>query len=170
MSTKPPFMVDSGFSHENICHGFFTRQGGASTGAFASLNGNPWSGDEPCNVEENLRRVRDALSVPNAYCLICRQTHSTIVVSADRAWSFQQAPRADAMIARSDSLCLCLMTADCAPVLLHDPIASVIGAVHAGWRGALAGVLNSVVAAMEELGAQPAAQRATRFSSPSPRF
>ena len=133
-------------------HGFFTREGGVSAGPFASLNcslSSLSSPDDPARVAENRARVARFLGAESLLGL--NQVHGPEVVVAAASWPDR--PRADAMVTDRPGLALGIVTADCAPVLLHDPAAGVIGAVHAGWRGALAGVLEAAVAAMQALGA-----------------
>ena len=133
-------------------HGFFTRQGGVSAGPFASLNCSLSSPDAPENVAENRARVARALGAETLLGLT--QVHGAEVVTVTAPWS--RGPRADAIVTNRPGLALGIVTADCAPVLLHDPAAGVIAAVHAGWRGALAGVLEATLSAMQALGAAPA--------------
>ncbi len=125
-------------------HGFFTREGGVSTGLFASLNCSLSGADDPAAVAENRRRVAAAIGVP---ALVgCTQVHGAQVAVVDQPWQPGAGPRADAMVTRRPGIGLGIITADCAPVLFAGP--GVVGAAHAGWRGALAGVLEAVVAAM----------------------
>ncbi len=133
-------------------HGFFTRKGGASSGIFRGLNCGVGSSDQSEIVAINRARVADAMQVPTDHLITVHQVHSTEVVIVDGPLS--ERPRADAMVTRTPGLALGILTADCMPVLLADPAAGVIGAVHAGWRGALDGVLVAVLDAMEDLGAQ----------------
>ena len=142
-------------SCDGIRHGYFTRQGGVSSGIYASLNCGPGSGDGGDNVQENRSRVAQALGVEPRRLLTVRQMHSAKVVSGERPWGANGGPEADALVTAEPGLAIAVLTADCAPVLLCDPEAHVVGAAHAGWRGALSGVLEAVVAAMEELGARP---------------
>jgi YfiH family protein len=142
----------------NIRHGFFTRHGGVSGGLYASLNGGIGSRDEPANVREN--RARMTRAVGAAHLVTAYQVHSPQVAVAEEPWTREQAPRADAVVTRVRSLAVGITTADCGPVLLADAEAQVIGAAHAGWRGALAGILEATVAAMERLGAARARIRA----------
>ncbi len=136
-----------------IRHGFFTREGGVSDGIYASLNGGPGSSDAPANVAENRVRIATALGVPPDRLLTAFQVHSPDVVILDRPWTADQRPRADAIVSRSRGIAIGVTTADCGPLLLADETAGVIGAAHAGWRGALSGVLEATVAAMERCGA-----------------
>ncbi len=132
-------------------HGFFTRRGGVSTGPFASLNCSLSSPDDPAAVAENRARVQAALGA--SHLLGCTQVHGADVATVVAAWAPGQGPRADALVTAVPGVALGVITADCTPVLLHDRTAGVVGAVHAGWRGALAGVLEATVGAMEALGA-----------------
>ena len=132
-------------------HGFFTRRGGVSTGPFASLNCSLSSPDDPAHVAENRARVARALNAPVMVGLT--QVHGIAVATVTEPWLPGQGPRADAMVTARPGIALGIITADCTPVLLHDPAAHVIGAVHAGWRGALAGALEAAIEAMLALGA-----------------
>jgi YfiH family protein len=139
-----------------IRHGFFTRDGGVSSGIYATLNGGVGSSDAPEQVAENRARMAAALGVAPDRLLTAYQIHSPDVVIADAPWSRTARPRADAIVTRVKGLAVGISTADCAPVLLVDPQARVVGAAHAGWRGALAGILEATLAAMEGLGARRA--------------
>lgn len=140
-------------------HGFFTRRGGASSGIFAGLNCGLGSGDQREAVALNRARVAAALLVPPQRLLTLHQVHSAeVVVAGPEGWADR--PRADAAVTATPGIALGVLTADCAPVLLHEPDAHVIGAAHAGWRGALGGVLEATVTAMEGLGARREAVRA----------
>ena len=133
-------------------HGFFTRVGGVSTGAFASLNCSLSGADAAEAVAENRRRAAAAIGVDRLVGLT--QVHGADVVTVDAPWEPGQGPRADAMVTRRPGLGLAVITADCAPVLFAAP--GMVGAAHAGWRGAVAGVLEAVVAAMGGQGVQAA--------------
>jgi polyphenol oxidase len=135
-------------------HGFFTRRGGVSQGAFASLNCGYGSGDEAARVAENRRRALAILSLGPEALATCYQVHSHRAVVVDELWRPEHHPQADAMVTRRAGVALGILTADCAPVLLADAEAGIIGAAHAGWRGALAGVLEATVATMISLGAR----------------
>ncbi len=136
-----------------VRHGFFTRRGGASSGVYQGLNCGPGSNDQAEAVRLNRARVAEALGVPPERLLSLHQTHSaTVAVAGEAGWT--ERPRADAAVTDRPGLALSVLTADCAPVLLHDPEAGVIGAAHAGWRGALDGVIEATLAAMERLGAR----------------
>lgn len=137
-----------------IAHGFFTRQGGVSTGIFASLNCGPGSGDERAHVLENRKRVMSALGAKSIVSLY--QIHSPKAVTVTEEWMMGQGPHADAMATNLPGIAIGILTADCAPVLLADAKAKVIGAAHAGWKGALGGVIESVLTEMEKLGADRA--------------
>lgn len=139
----------------HIRHGFGTRLGGVSAGAYASLNCGWKSGDDVRNVGENRRRIAAGLGVSPENLLTCYQVHSPIVLSVTTAWTPVDRPEADAMVTDRPGLALGILTADCVPLLLADPVARVIGAAHAGWRGALAGIVGNTVAAMRALGARP---------------
>ena len=134
-------------------HRFFTRDGGVSTGIYRGLNGGVGSQDNPAHVQENRRRMAEAIGVPPSHFLTAFQVHSPDVAIAAGPWPAEQRPRVDAMVTREAGLALGVTTADCGPVLFADPKASVIGVAHAGWKGALTGVLESTIGAMEALGA-----------------
>src|ERR1700733_8575171 len=136
-----------------IRHAFFTRAGGVSPGFYASLNGGVGSRDAAENVAENRARMAIALGVEPHRCLTAFQIHSPQVVIAETPWPADARPRADAIVTRMRALAIGVTTADCGPVLFADPQGHVIGAAHAGWRGALAGVIEATVEAMEGLGA-----------------
>jgi polyphenol oxidase len=137
-----------------IRHAFFTRSGGVSQGVYASLNGGVGSNDAPDKVTENRARMAAALGVLPDYLITAYQIHSPDVVVADKPWTLENRPRADAIVTRVARLAIGVSTADCGPLLLADAKAGVIGAAHAGWRGALTGVIEAAVAAMEQLGAE----------------
>jgi len=138
---------------KRIAHGFFGRKGGVSHGIFASLNCGPGSGDARAAVIENRRRAADTLKA-GSRLLTLHQIHSANAATVTAPWNLGEGPQADAMVTRERNLALGILTADCAPVLLADTEAGVIGAAHAGWRGALAGVTDSSIAAMEAIGAK----------------
>ncbi len=137
----------------HISHGFFGRAGGVSQGIFASLNCGPGSGDARADVVENRRRAATALA-PDAALLTLYQIHSAEAVAVTAPWNIGEGPQADAMATNLPGLALGILTADCAPVLFADAKAGVIGAAHAGWKGALGGVTDAAIAAMEALGAR----------------
>jgi YfiH family protein len=143
-----------------IRHAFFTREGGVSGGLYASLNGGIGSRDDAGRVAENRARMAAALDVAPDCLLTAYQIHSPEVVVAETPWPIQARPRADAIVTRTPGLAIGISTADCGPILLADPVARVIGAAHAGWRGALAGVAEATIAAMEQIGAERSRIRA----------
>ena len=134
-------------------HGFLGRRGGVSTGELQGLNVGYGSNDEREAIDENRRRAVEAL-LPGAELATVHQIHSAEVVQAKFPWALDQRPRADGLVTDRPNLLLGILTADCAPVLFADHRAAVIGAAHAGWRGALAGVTDSTIEAMERLGAR----------------
>lgn len=135
-------------------HGFFTRRGGASSGIFEGLNCGGGSSDQAEIVALNRARVADAMGVAPERLLTVHQTHSATALPVDGTPLPDPRPRADAMVTATRGAALAILTADCQPVLLADREAGVVGAAHAGWRGALDGVLEATVAAMETLGAR----------------
>ncbi len=124
-----------------VRHAFFTRQGGVSGGLYASLNGGVGSRDSAAHVAENRARMAVALDVEPHRLLTAHQVHSPHVVVATAPWPPESRPRGDAIVTSMPGLAIAVTTADCGPILLADPRARVIGAAHAGWRGALAGIL-----------------------------
>lgn len=140
-------------SQAGIRHAFFTRDGGVSDGLYTSLNAGLGSRDAPGHVAENRARMAAALGVAPERLVTAYQVHSPNVVVATEPWSRAEAPRADAVVTRVPGLAVGVTTADCGPLLLADPETRVIGAAHAGWRGALSGVAEAAVEAMEQLGA-----------------
>lgn len=140
---------------DGVQHRFFTRQGGVSAGLYSSLNCGYGSGDQPENVRENRRRVAEHFSLDEPDLQTLHQVHSTDVLTvADDRWSSPGAPKADGLVTDRPGVVLGVLAADCAPVLLADNDAGVIGACHAGWKGALGGVADATIAAMEKLGAK----------------
>jgi YfiH family protein len=136
-------------------HGFFTRRGGVSTGSYGSLNCSLSSQDDRGSVLENRARVARSLGADPTRLLGLTQVHGTHVVTATEPWAAGQGAKADAMVTRQPGLALGIVTADCAPVLFADAGGRIVGAAHAGWRGAVAGVLEATIAAMTALGAEP---------------
>ena len=136
-----------------VPHGFFGRKGGVSSGAVASLNCGLGSGDDPKLVETNRRLAADAI-IPGAALASVYQIHSPTAVIVTDAMAYDERPQADALVTDRPGLLLGIVTADCAPVLLADREAGVVGAAHAGWRGATAGVTDQAIAAMLSLGAK----------------
>ena len=137
-----------------IRHGFFGRRGGVSRGIYDSLNCGPGSKDDPAAVAENRARVASALAVEPANLLSAFQVHSADACIVERAWTVADRPKLDAMVTQRPGIALGVLAADCGPVLFADAQAGVIGAAHAGWKGALGGVLEATVATMEGLGAE----------------
>ena len=137
-----------------ISHGFFTREGGVSTGLYASLNCGVGSRDERAHVMENRARVTEALGVAADRLATPYQVHGTDAVIVETAWAPGEGPRADAVVTNRPGVAVGIGTADCGPILMADATAGVVGAAHAGWRGALAGVAESAIEAMVVLGAR----------------
>ncbi|MDP3656968.1 MAG: peptidoglycan editing factor PgeF [Brevundimonas sp.] len=137
-----------------VRHGFFTRQGGVSTGLYEGLNTGVGSNDDPAAVAENRRRVAEHLGGVPDDLAACFQIHSAVTRVAEAGWKGER-PEGDAVVSTAPGVICAVLTADCAPVLLADPAAGVVGAAHAGWKGALDGVVHSTVAAMQALGAEP---------------
>ncbi len=140
---------------DDVPHGFFGRRGGVSAGALAGLNCGIGSGDDPLHIARNRSAVRDTV-LPGAALLGVYQVHGTACVVAEGAWDEADRPEADALVTDQPHMLLGIVTADCVPVLFADMDAGVVGAAHAGWKGALDGVTNSTIAAMERLGADRA--------------
>lgn len=137
----------------SVRHGFFCRTGGVSEGLFTSLNCGYGSGDDKDKVTENRRRAMAEIDLEGDRLVTAYQVHSPDVVEVTKPWAREDAPKADAMVTRERGLALGILTADCVPVLFADAAAGVVGAAHAGWKGALGGVVEATVAAMVELGA-----------------
>ena len=138
--------------HARIAHGFFGRAGGVSEGLYAGLNCGPGSHDNPAHVVENRARVARTLGMqPDMLCSLY-QVHSANAVIVHAPWTGTP-PQADALVTNLPGMVLGILTADCAPVLFSDPEVGVIGAAHAGWKGAFTGVIESTLLAMEKLGA-----------------
>jgi len=136
----------------DVPHGFFGRRGGVSTGDLASLNCGLGSDDDPALIAENRRRVAEAV-LPGAALTGLYQVHGNRCVVVDGETDLAARPEADALATRTPGLLLGILTADCVPVLFADRQAGVVGAAHAGWKGALAGVTDATLTAMESLGA-----------------
>jgi YfiH family protein len=140
----------------HVSHGFFTREGGHSRGLFASLNCGMGSGDDKEIVRRNRAIVAEALSVAEPHLITAYQVHSPDVIVVEGPWAGGERPRADGMATKTRGLAIGVLAADCGPVLFSDAQAGVIGAAHAGWKGALAGVTGRTLDAMERLGAKRA--------------
>ena len=149
MTTASPLLL----AIPGVRHAFFSRAGGVSGGIYESLNAGIGSKDDASNVAENRRRMAEQLGVEPRRLLTAFQIHSPDVAVATAPWDSASRPRADALVTAAENLAIGVTVADCGPVLLVDPGARVIGAAHAGWKGALGGVLESTVKAMEQLGA-----------------
>jgi purine-nucleoside/S-methyl-5'-thioadenosine phosphorylase / adenosine deaminase len=146
-------IVRSGLFAGPVRHGFFTREGGVSTGIFASLNCSLASGDDLAAVGENRRRAMAEIGVGLDALASVYQVHSADVMMVEQPWPYAKRPKADAMVTKRKGLALGILTADCAPVLFADERAGIVGAAHAGWRGAVGGVLEATVAKMCDEGA-----------------
>jgi len=137
-----------------VRHGFFTRQGGVSTGLYDSLNTGVGSSDDPAAVAENRRRIAAHLGGTADDLAACYQIHSAVARVAEDGWKGER-PEGDAVVTAVRGPVCAVLTADCAPVLFADVSAGVVGAAHAGWKGALGGIIHSTVTAMQALGADP---------------
>lgn len=138
---------------KGVAHGFFTREGGVSSGIYDSLNCGHGSKDEAAKVRENRKRVAAHLGAATAPVLTCYQVHSADAVVVTEPWDAAAMPKADGLVTGTPGIILGALAADCAPVLFADPQARVIGAAHAGWKGALGGILESTITAMTRIGA-----------------
>ncbi len=152
MTNTPPFLVSPLLDENSIAHGFFTRLGGVSAAPYDSLNTGPGSADDAASVAENRARCTHALGAEAL--LTGYQTHSADVLFVEKPWDGAP-PKVDGLVSKTPGLALGVLAADCMPFLFMDARAGVIGAAHAGWRGALAGVLENTVAAMTRLGSKP---------------
>jgi len=152
----PEFLEAEGLRGSGLAHGFFTRRGGVSQGVYASLNGGVGSRDDPAAVRDNRARMAAALGIDAERLLIPYQVHSPDAVVVAAPWTPDARPRCDALVTATPGIGLGVTGADCGVLLFAAPAAGVIGAAHAGWRGALAGVIEAAVAAMEGLGARAA--------------
>ncbi len=139
---------------EGVAHGFFTRGGGHSTGIFASLNCGFGSGDDTDLVKLNRDVVARALGIAEGHVVSAHQVHSADVVEVTEVWPLEGRPKVDGLVCRTKGIGLGVLTADCGPVLFADAAAGVIGCCHAGWKGAVGGVTDATVIAMEKLGAR----------------
>ncbi len=137
-------------NHTGIVHGFFGRVGGVSQGIYASLNACLHKGDEDANIDENRKRICNAMGIDRMVTL--RQVHKNDVLTVDA--DTPNGHQMDAMVTKTPGRLLAIQTADCAPILLVDPVNGVIGAVHAGWRSAVAGIIKTTIEAMQNLGAK----------------
>ncbi len=137
-----------------IRHAFFSRQGGVSAGFFESLNCGFGSGDAAETVTRNRAIATARLGFSPDRLVTCYQVHSTTVITVEKPWPRDAAPRADGLVTRGSGIALGILTADCAPILFADAVARVIGAAHGGWRGALGGIVEATLDRMEALGAE----------------
>ena len=152
--TPPTPITHPLLSAAGIAHGFFTRAGGISSGVYEGLNTGVGSNDDPAAVIENRRRVAEAMGADLDHLNGCYQIHSAVARVAEGPWRGDR-PEGDAVVTAEPGVLCSVLTADCAPVLLADPETRIVAAVHAGWKGALGGIVHSAVAAMEALGAAP---------------
>lgn len=152
-------ITDDSLTSDAVRHGFFTRRGGVSGGIYTSLNCGFGSDDERDPVLENRARVAQSLGTSGEQLCTVYQVHSADVITLDKPFD-SDPPKADGLVSKMPGLALGALAADCAPILFHDPSAKVIGACHAGWRGALSGVGDATIAAMEAIGADRADIRA----------
>jgi YfiH family protein len=151
-------MIQAGLLNEiaGVAHGFFTREGGTSAGLFSSLNCGFGSGDDVDTVARNRALVAGSIGVEPDRLLTLYQEHSPRVIIVSKPWRRESAPLADAMVTNEPGIALGALTADCAPVIFADGRARIIAIAHAGWKGALNGVTDTTIRAMEELGADRA--------------
>jgi YfiH family protein len=136
-----------------VAHGFLGRRGGVSTGVHAGLNVGLGSDDDPASIAENRRRAAEAV-LPGGRLVSVFQVHGADAITVTDPWDEAARPHADALVSNRPGLALGILTADCAPVLLADAEAGIVGAAHAGWKGAIVGVTDAALAAMEKLGAR----------------
>jgi YfiH family protein len=155
-----PITADCIADAKGIAHGFFTREGGVSEGIYAGLNCGAGSKDDRARVSENRARVARHLGASPAHLLTCYQVHSADALVVTEPWTFETMPRADGLVTNVPGIAVGALAADCAPVLFADPDARVVAAAHAGWKGALGGILEATVATMERLGARRSRIRA----------
>jgi YfiH family protein len=153
MTSIPPHITAASLAHPGTRHAFFTRDGGVSTGVYASLNGGTGSRDEPEKVRENRNRMAAALGVPSERFLVPFQVHSADAIIVREPWQGER-PRCDGIVTDVPGLALGVTGADCGMLLFSDPKARVVAAAHAGWKGALNGILEATVTQMQRLGAR----------------
>ncbi len=145
--------ADQLVGQELVRHAFYTRQGGVSKGSYSSLNCSFTNDDDLNHIVENRKRVAEDFGIDPDNLVMCRQIHSADIMVVDKPWSMDDSPEADGLVTNKRGVALGVLSADCVPVLLSDYKTGVIGAVHAGWRGALSGVVEQAVEAMVGLGA-----------------
>jgi hypothetical protein len=153
MATLTPIESEVLTALPGVRHGFFTREGGVSSGAYATLNCGLGSGDDAGMVRENRQRAMAALGLEGEALVTAYQIHSPTALVVETPWPHDARPRVDGLVTRQRGIALGVLAADCTPVLLVEPECGVIGAAHAGWRGALSGILEATVDAMVGLGA-----------------
>ena len=151
--TPPGFLTAQSLAAPGIAHGFFTRRGGVSSGVYATLNGGVGSSDQPRHVEENRARMASVLGIAAHNLMVPYQIHSAEALAIDIPWPHDKRPRCDGLATATRGIGLGVTGADCGMILFSDPGAQVIGAAHAGWKGALTGILEETIVAMERLGA-----------------
>lgn len=166
--TLSPIRSEALSGMSNVRHGFFTRQGGASSGIYSGLNVGLGSADDPALVRENRRRVAAWLGAPDSPLSTPHQVHSADVVTIDRPLDEARRPQADAIVTATPGVIVGVLTADCGPILLADDEAGVVGAAHAGWKGAFSGIIENTVDAMTAAGARREAIRAVLGPSIGP--
>jgi len=155
MTPPVPLTAPTLTALQGVKHGWFGREGGVSTGIYASLNAGPGSNDDPAHVAENRRRIAAHFSRLPEHLLSAHQVHSGLAALVDSPWTGER-PKVDALVSKTPGLVVSVLTADCGPILLADPTAGVVAAAHAGWKGAIGGVLQATVALMQQCGATPA--------------
>src|SRR5271169_5128751 len=153
MATLTPIESEVLTALPGVRHGFFTREGGVSSGAYATLNCGLGSGDDAGMVRENRQRAMAAFGLEGEALVTAYQIHSPTALVVETPWPHDARPRLDGLVTRQRGIALGVLAADCTPVLLVEPECGVIGAAHAGWRGALSGILEATVDAMVGLGA-----------------
>ena len=153
MNTPKPIRSNH-LQNDTITHGFFTRVGGASTSIYQGLNVGLGSDDERETVLENRHRVAQSMGVTDEKLMMVYQVHSSDVAFADKPWKMEDRPKLDAMVSSTPEIAIGVMTADCGPVLFSDAENGIVGAAHAGWKGATGGILENTISAMETIGAE----------------
>ena len=152
----PVTSADNLSSLTSVSHGFYGREGGVSEGLYSSLNAGPGSDDDPLRVAENRSRIAKHIGAKDAdHLMSLYQIHSSTVYKVTGPFTGLKRPQGDGMVTNTPGIALCILTADCTPVLFADADAGVVGAAHAGWKGALAGIIDSTLSAMMRLGAKP---------------
>lgn len=146
-------LIAANLVHPGIRHGFFTRRGGVSQGIYASLNAGLGSNDDAVLVSENRRRIAEHLQARHGGVVTLYQVHGATALTVDSPPDRAALPKADAVVSRTQGLAIGVLTADCTPVLFAAPKAGVVAAAHAGWRGAVGGILESTIAEMQRQGA-----------------